>query len=226
VLGYIARVTGWLRSIGKLNHPGDFQAIAAGARSLFEITVDLTLLLHDSSCPFQKLFDWELSARLEHARRVVRALDAKDDQVFRERVAIHRCFIQQVEPLVVERRGSWAWKKHPPRWTGRSLRDDAMRCDSLVESTFVSHYELRFAELCWSTHGSAFAGIRGIPEEMFPTEVALNLGDVLYLSRESARLTLKLVDRYDAICEARFSRLDDECTLQIGARLGLLDTQI
>ena len=34
--GQTLRAIAWLRSLGKLNHPGDFQAVAASARALFE----------------------------------------------------------------------------------------------------------------------------------------------------------------------------------------------
>jgi hypothetical protein len=67
-LGYLLRVTGWLRSLGKLNEPGDLQGASAGARALFEIAIDLTLLRHDSDSPIQKLVDWEESAKLKYAR--------------------------------------------------------------------------------------------------------------------------------------------------------------
>lgn len=41
--GQMLRAIAWLRSLGKLNHPGDFQAVTAAARALFEGAVDLTL---------------------------------------------------------------------------------------------------------------------------------------------------------------------------------------
>ena len=39
-LGALLRVTAWLRSFAKLNHPGDYQALSAGCRALFEIAIE------------------------------------------------------------------------------------------------------------------------------------------------------------------------------------------
>lgn len=41
------RAIAWLRSLAKLNAPADFQAVAAGARALFEVAVDVALMHFD-----------------------------------------------------------------------------------------------------------------------------------------------------------------------------------
>jgi hypothetical protein len=65
------RAMAWLRSLDKLNHPGDFQAVTAGARSLFEGAVDVTLV-HFDPAKFSpaKMDAWEDSAKLKHAQTI------------------------------------------------------------------------------------------------------------------------------------------------------------
>lgn len=79
--GMLLRVIGWLRSLGKLNHPGDFQAVVSGTRALFEIAVDATLLEGDrATYPVEKLKVWELSAKLKNAATLKSYLDEMGKQ--------------------------------------------------------------------------------------------------------------------------------------------------
>ncbi len=66
--GQMLRTIAWLRSLGKLNHPGDFQAVTASARALFEGAVDVTLMHFDpANFSPQKMDAWESSAKFKHA---------------------------------------------------------------------------------------------------------------------------------------------------------------
>jgi hypothetical protein len=83
VHGLFLRVIAWLRTVDKLRHPGDFQAAATAARTLFEVAVDLTLLDFDRKTqPLAKLLAWERSAKLKHA---VSLLDYISRQPAKER---------------------------------------------------------------------------------------------------------------------------------------------
>src|SRR5580692_8489571 len=67
----LLRVISWLRSLSKLQHPADFQAVVTCARSMFEIVVDLTLLALDApNNPHEKLLAWEESSKVQAAQRI------------------------------------------------------------------------------------------------------------------------------------------------------------
>jgi len=211
-LGALLRVTGWLRSLAKLNHPGDFQAIVAGSRALFEIAVDLTLLHHDPNAhSHEMLVAWEQSAKLKFAEGIERhykaaskavPVDHADAMTFatRERTHIHS-----------QRLKYWPNAKnkphHPDRWTGRSLPDDAHVADKVASYSFEEFYATRFSQLCWNTHGSGLAGVRLVTEEHFPGVSALGFSESARFSCIAGELVLRLFGKHDAISEARFRKL-------------------
>jgi hypothetical protein len=208
---YLLRVHCWLHSLRKLNHPSDFQAVSAGARALFEIAVDLALLRFDPECPPQKLLDWEQSAKLKAAgERLAVAQDGlrlpegQDEEIYRD-------YVRDNEAAVRALRQRWNWKKHPNRWTGRNLRDDAERCDELARSQHGVHYRVRHAELCWSTHGSGFASVRGVSASSFPAITGVAFYEAGLFARTAAAHVLVLLDRFDASMTERFAQLDQDC---------------
>ncbi len=79
--GALVRVHAWLRSLRKLDHPEDFQPILAGTRALFEIAVDLTLLIHDPAATQGRLFAWEQSAKLKAAEATLRYYADRDEAI-------------------------------------------------------------------------------------------------------------------------------------------------
>jgi hypothetical protein len=72
------------------------------------------------------------------------------------------------------------------------------------------YYDGRFAELCWSTHGSGLAGVRSIPEDHFPALLAFAFQDSARLGTLASELTLRYFDKFDGIVEARFTELEKE----------------
>ena len=223
--GYLLRALAWLRSLNKLNHPGDFQAVAAGARSLFEITIDLTLLLHDPDCPIAKLLAWELSTRHKHAEERLKIMsDWTDAERHESLVSGYERFVTEHTQGVAEARSTWWPKhrgKHPSRWTGQTLREDAKRCDVLTGAVSAGDfYRLRFAKLCWSTHGSGFVDTRFLSGEHFPALIAESLNDAVALALAINEIVLRALNRYDAAAADSFKVL--ETRIQRAYALALL----
>lgn len=211
--GALLRVHAWLRSLGKLNHPGDFQAAVSGSRALFEILVDLTLLHHDpKSYSHEKIVAWERSASLKYAEGIKRFYDEGNKPVpddHREAVAF---LAQETAAIHALRRTHWPRKdgkaSHPDRWTGQPLADDAERADQLAPQGLREFYAARFMPICWSTHGSGLAGVRKLREENFPAVIALGFGESARFAAASAELVVRLFGQYDGIAEARFKALE------------------
>jgi hypothetical protein len=213
VYGTFLRGHAWLDTMAELKHPQHFQAAIAGTRALFEICIDLALLHHDRlNYPPSKIVAWERSAKLKAAERTKRCFEGRplpDEHI--ERVAFADREGNSIRAL---RSNTWPGRtkpeSHPDRWTTRSLEDDAKAVDGFGNYGMRDYYDGRFAELCWSTHGSGLAGVRFIPEEHFPALIAIAFNDSADLGTLIARFALQYFGKLDAILEARFAELAAE----------------
>jgi hypothetical protein len=210
-LGTLLRITAWLRSLGKLNHPGDFQPVSFASRALFEIAVDLTLLQCDPKHhPHALIMAWEESAKLKQAEAVVRHFKKPPKQP--AHVEAFKFKDREGDRINALRLKFWPSKnqkpKHPDRWTGRNLPDDAARADRVAGFEFSKFYAERFSYLCWNTHGSGLAGVRTLTEQNFPAMSALAFAESARFAVIGTDLILRVFEKHDAITEARYRRLE------------------
>lgn len=203
----------WLSSLTKLNHPSDFQPVIAGARALFELTVDLTLLVGDrETYPMTKLMAWEDSGKLKHAQTMIRLAGQRrtgwDMGPFIGYIREHSEEIQALrDKLWPSNKGP---SKHPVRWTGRSLADDAKAADTLGGVDLEDFYLHRHAELCWSTHGSGLTGVRHLSSDQFPSLVAFAFKESAQFGMRCAKLSLRYLDAFDQIAQVKFERAEKD----------------
>ena len=207
--GAFLRTLAWLRTLKKLSEPADYQAAAASARALLEIAIDLSLLLseHDS---LAKLAAWEESAKLKAAESIVRLVEKQGSPQGVD-YSPQTSFAAAQAPRIRNLRAQyWPQKdgktKHPPRWTGRSLADDAVEATRrFPEGAFDAYYQTRYQELCWNTHGSGLAGVLGLSPEIFPSLFALSVGDSSRFALLIAELVLKHLGAWDDAVARDFS---------------------
>ncbi len=70
--GLWQRAYAWMHTVGKLNNPLDFQALAIANRALLEITVDLVLLHHDeTNLSGWKMHWWGFSEKLKACEQII-----------------------------------------------------------------------------------------------------------------------------------------------------------
>jgi hypothetical protein len=215
MVGYVMllKVIGWLRSIDKLREPADYQAAAACVRSLFEIGVDLTLLVHaNTEHPMEKLLAWERSAKLRHAETMRRYLEGQKELPVGETTPMLDFANRFRQNIEAERERYWPAQpgkksQHPARWTGRTLSDDAEEADSLSPKGFVRFYRLRYQQICWHVHGSGTLGLSGIDELAFPGIIALALAEIAEFATVAAEMVLRLVEEWSPETERRFVEL-------------------
>ncbi len=215
--GQMLRTIAWLRSLGKLNHPGDFQAVTASARALFEGAVDVTLMHFDpANFSPQKMDAWESSAKFKHAQTVAGYLaevgrDASDD----ERTIL--AYATKEKPRIENLRTQW-WPnhdgKHPPRWTGGDLAADAKAADKLQAEGFEEFYRLRYPQICWNVHGSGLAGIANVAPEDFPFIGGRAYREAAKFSRVIAEVVSQHMGCWD---EGAFSNLTEQLKVAAGA---------
>lgn len=215
VRGTFMRAQGWLGTFHKLDSPAHFQAVIAGTRALFEIAVDLAFMHHARTAhPVEKMLAWERSSKLRAAERTRDYYAANPNRTMPDHLTERvRSIDRDGAAIRAERQTWWKEARHPERWTGTrngGLREDAATADTFGPYSFREFYDVRFAELCWGTHGSGLAGVRGLNAEYFPGPVAMAFEDAAMFAVLSSELALRYCGQYDAIAEARFRRLNEE----------------
>lgn len=202
--GLFIRIHGWLRTLGKLNSPGDFQAILSASRAIFETAVDLSLL-SNPEYSYAKIKAWEDSAMLNAAEKVHSYCNKNpglDESEHAAALAYVRNHKDEVRRL---RKQHWNHERHPQRWTGRTLGQDADVVDQHKSTKAYSEYHhVRYPQVCLSVHGSGLASIRGRREQDYPGMCALAFVDVLRFSMFAGQQVLELVQQWDPETEQRF----------------------
>lgn len=208
--GQLLRAIAWLRSIAKLDHPGDFQAVTAGARAIFEGAVDVTLMHFDPTGNGPEKMDaWENSAKLKLAQSASQFI-ADAGRKATESEQHMQTFIKN-NKAVIEKLRVKNWPnhkgKHPPRWTGRDLAQDAEAAEKLQAEGFEEFYRLRYPMLCWNIHGSGLAGVANIRAEAVPYIGSRAAADAAKFSRVVAEVVSKHLGCWD---EDNFKKLPDQ----------------
>jgi hypothetical protein len=201
--GILLRVRAWLRTIEKLNEPSDFQAAAAGARAVFEISVDLTLLQFDKARhTFDKVRAWEASAQHRHGITLARHYDGKPGRPV-PGVAAKIATAKRLEAEAqTDRAKRWPTRKgkvrHADRWTGRDLGTDATEAEKLAARGFVDFYANHYQRICWYVHGSGLAVVEGLNAELFPVLSTIALQTIGQFAIVVAEMALRLAGCWEA----------------------------
>lgn len=190
------RVIAHLRSVYKMDHPGDFQSICAISRALFEIVVDFALITRNpQDFPVKNLLSWEESAKLKHAETVKLYYDTyplkKNDKHWREYPKASKELCDFITNNSARIKVSVRKPGHSDdRWTGRDLRQSAAAADKVSNYELEQYYILRHSPLCWDIHGSGLIGVKNISQEDFPGISALAFHDCAELAMMVAELIM------------------------------------
>ncbi len=204
----LLRVRAWLQTLNKLDHPGDFQAVHAASRSVFETAIDLVLIYHQENRSVKKLVAWQHSTKLKYSKRLLEyGLDEAAEDFIRQNEA--RIQAERLETWGKDRRGRTIV---PERWTGRSLKEDAVEAEKHL-SGFVRFYLTRYSPSCWFVHGSGVTGLLEFPPERFPELCAMATKNTCDFALVCSEYALKLFDLYDPISEQRFKQLEEQMAI-------------
>lgn len=199
--GYYSRAFACVDATTRLTEPSDILAITPMHRALFEGIVDLVLLEHESGrFNTQMLFEWERSAKLKHAEKVEQFFAGRQ---LGEGYGPIPVFLAGPEPQQIRAsRAQWPKNRHPGRWTGRNLGEDAELADTHVPDLRLKEfYELEYGPACWNTHGSTLAGTRGSGEDFVP---ALWVGAVVGVLRFAPSIAQYALRALGCDCGAAF----------------------
>ena len=209
--GMLLRTISWLRSLWKLDEPADFQAVVVASRTLFEIAVDATLMHFDeASYPAAKVLAWEESAKLKASLKVKEFFAGKNRPPPPECVPQMQFIAANTKRIEALRVKYWPGRNgngyHPARWTGHDLEHDASTATKLFgEGEFDEFYATQNAQLCWNTHGSGLAGVRGISPKDFPAISALGFRACARFALITAELILRHFGLWDDRVEREFA---------------------
>jgi hypothetical protein len=201
------RIDAWLRSLERLNAPSDFQAVSAGCRAILESSIDIVFVSHRPQ-DHERIRAWEESYLLKQAQAIERYC-ARDP----EEAKLHQWplqFAQREKARITGLRQKYGWVDkngkpiHPNRWTKRDLGSDSREADKLQkEFEFEKFYDLRYSELCWTTHGSGFV-VRAVGGESVPILGARAYREIGYMTMLSAQLVLVHFGLYNEDMKAAF----------------------
>jgi hypothetical protein len=217
--GVFLRTLAWMHTLTKLNEPVDFQAVVVASRALFEIAVDTVLMLRDPKAnPAEKMIAWEDSAKLKSATRAVEFFARAGHAVSEPCVPMQDYVKKHAARIERLRATYWPGKngkgRHPDRWTGRHLGEDAAAADALLPSgDFTEFYATVYPARCWNTHGSGLAGVRHLDSAEFPGVSALAFGDCATFALLVAEEGLRAMALWSEVVEREFKDHDERSTM-------------
>lgn len=184
------RINGWLRTLTKLNSVSDIQAVCSGARSIFELAIDMGELAADHSLA-ERFHAFTKVERFYDAKLAVEFVDANqlDPSAFRaERVFVtSSANVAECDRLIDKffsrnKHGDPIW---PSSWSphGRTR----MRCQRLGPE-YSKLYRFTYKRLSWYVHAGA-VGTGGIDEDGLKGIY----GWAHFQAQDAARLALDVV---------------------------------
>jgi hypothetical protein len=223
-------VDAWLRTLRKLDHPADFQAVASAARSLLEATVDI-VLVHHTPADHKQLLAWEESSKLNYAEKLVAYFQRHSGTTPNQHGSVAE-FASTQRSRVEALRLHYGWEdkkkrktRHPDRWTNHNLADDVKAADKFGHHfQFESFYEVEYRKLCWMIHGSALA-VRQVSTDIFPGLTGLlfpSCGELAFLASE---LVLRHVGGWSDDLEKRFGEARARRNVVVGQTIRVAQGQ-
>ena len=205
----------WLKTLGRLNEPEDFQSVVACSRGLFELAIDLTLMVYrPKDRTAARMAAWEESAELQHAEKITKYYRSRSLPV-PDLYDAQTDYIKKMSAKVNADRLAYGWLQkgkpgHPQRWTNQTTIQDAQDADKVHPSGFEEFYCTRFAQLCWGTHGSSLALMRHVPRNMVPGLGANAMRECNQFAIACAELALRHASLWDALTDSEFKAFRDE----------------
>ena len=176
------RAFGWVSSLQKLNGTIDYQAIAAGCRSLIEILVDVVLLTEaDGDEAAGQMFIFADSEKFKMCQSATKYFKDRGEAVPDEYSEQEGFIARNFDRVMMARKERWGGK-HPMRWTGRDLSQDVEAIDKRHSAIFIEELEMpltklyrtEYRRICWHIH-SGLASTWEMPAETFSTIAGFSL---------------------------------------------------
>lgn len=231
--GVFLRAASWMKTLKKLNHPSDVQAIVTCNRSLLEITVDIILLHEDrTNATASRMWWWEESAKLKSAEAIATYYSGDVPDEYTPQVE----FIKNRKTAIQDQRTALWNGGHPNRWTARNLQEDVKEADRVLGeevrkglgSTLTEYYETEYRRMNWYVHGSALASVRGLAPSTFQCVCGLAFkacSDLAWFCTKLILTDFGFMEHLPGIQDA-WESLREQRLLAYGEAVGLLDKNL
>ncbi len=192
--GIYLRTKANIESLLSLRYAKDFQAIAMITRSLFELAVDLALIMRIPDA-IVKIAAFSEVEKLRAARMTVAYKTAHPTASVD--TTVQALFIKNnAAQIDAQRNKLWGANAKVKHWSGLSLRDRAAMLGELFEEV----YEVKYAQLSWYTHAAGLAGF-DLKASSFERLATIHH----YLAVQLYKIVLRTI-----INEYQFSKWDDK----------------
>lgn len=168
VTGTYYRMYAWMKTLGVLNGPIYHQAVAAGARTLFELMLDLKILAEDTTgddikkfLAFPEIEKYRVAKKLTEFREANPALSDVDTGPMRAFLDVP----ERAADVVLLQTTYYGTDRNakpikPSHWTGKKADQRAREAGKQYESWYVELWSL----LSWHMH-SGSVGYQGLSED-------------------------------------------------------------
>jgi hypothetical protein len=192
VVGIYFRIHGWLESVSLMNTIACFQGVAAAARSIFELVLDLEMLINDPTGERLKKFNaFPVMDRADAAEKCLNFFkkNKQTPQIFREEHLVGAIVSNKVE-VDKNRIELWNQPEHGKvkHWSGvNDIRKRAKGVSQEYENLYIEFYPL----LSWSIHpGSTLYG--GKSTEALQSYFRFSHGFVIRSSANAIRMVSRV----------------------------------
>lgn len=165
VVGFYCRIAAYFSSLLKLDNPLHFQTLAASARSVFELGLDLALFNKDSS--EESLSRLHAFTRVERYRVASKMVNfyaerpiPKNQSLTKQRALCADPNEKSKVEALIRQYWKGQWPKHWSRF--QDARARAQHVGDIWEARYVQNYYV----LSWHIH-AGIAGVAGLPQDAF-----------------------------------------------------------
>jgi hypothetical protein len=190
VVGTYYRMHLWVLSLAKLDQPVHFQTVLNATRGLYELLVDLKLLVNDASLA-EKYHDFSFVTRFSAAKKFIDHLDADPTYSSPAKPEIRRTFMsdpanqKKFDDL---RKKHWGTDKKgklitPDHWSGLDLAARSAKIGPIE----TRRYRDIYSQCSWFVH-SGSAGIAGVSPEGLLVAFAWGHGQIQDMFAEGTEI--------------------------------------
>jgi hypothetical protein len=161
VIGVYYEMFGWLQCMEALNAPRYFQGHVASARALFELLLDLKLIMSERDYYLPRYLCFVNADRLKYTNNYVEFFNNYKDQTCTDMDEALQNLKRNEEQINCNIKDLWG-KKCPSHWSGKNVRERAEKLGVKYLRQYVQHYK----RPSWISH-SLPAGSFGQREDTF-----------------------------------------------------------
>ena len=213
IVGTYYRIVGWLKALGELNAPSHYQAVASGARSIFELLLDIKLIQSDATGELVKRFHtFPEIEKYRAAHKLVSYCDRTNNS--RIECKNQRKFVDgaakeaTIESLIIQHWGRTKDGKPrwPDHWSGLSVAQRAEKLGPKYEERYIEFYPF----LSWHIH-SGSTGYAGLEPETLEKAFGLMHSMIQQVVVEATKICAEemKIDKVDNLAKPFKPTIDD-----------------